>query len=127
MENVVEEKKTERKEFNLKEVFVLWKHKDKNDSIYLSGYTSEENKEKVSLIGFYNTDKQNEKAPDIKIYTTKEDGSKDKEIASLWINTSKDGNMYLNGTTSEDKKIIGFYTKELINDRPDIKVYYKED
>ena len=122
--NVIEETKTERKEFNLKEVFVLWKHVEKvTNKLYLTGNTSEFDKDSIDLKGEYNTDKTNEKAPDIIIYT-----KDNKEYASLWINTSKDGNMYLTGVLKETKaKLVGFYTKELINNRPNIKVYYQEE
>ena len=121
MENkVIEETKIERKEFNLKEVFVLWKHTEEtSQTLYLTGNMSSDGSK---IKGSYNTDKTNEKAPDIRVYS--EDN---KEIASLWINTSKDGNMYLSGVDKESKRLIGFYTKELINNRPDIKVYYSEE
>ena len=120
MENVIEETKTERKEFNLKEVFVLWKHKDETGTMYLSGYESKETGP-YTLTGRYNTEKKNEKEPDIRVYV--EDA---KDYASLWINTSKDGNMYLSGTLKDGTRLVGFYTKELINNRPDIRVYYSE-
>ena len=119
MENVVEEK-VERKEFNLKEVFVLWKHKDESGTMCLSGYESKE--DGASLTGRYNTEKKNEKEPDIRVFI--EDA---KDYASLWINNSKDGNMYLSGVTKDNKRLVGFYTKEVINNRPDIKVYYQEE
>lgn len=110
MENVVEEK-VERKV--LEEAFALWKHKDEAGEVYLAGN---------NLTGKYNTEKKNEKEPDIRIYTTD-----NKDYASLWINTSKDGNMYLTGMLKDGRRLVGFYTKELINNRPDIKVYYQEE
>ena len=122
MENNVIDQKTERKEFNLKEAFVLWKHVEEvTNKLYLTGNTSEaENPKKIK--GDYNTEKTNEKAPDIKIYT--EDS---KEYASLWINTTKDGNMYLTGSLKDGARLVGFYTKEIINNRPNIRVYYQEE
>lgn len=124
MENNVIEETKERKEFNLKEVFVLWKHVEEvSNKLYLTGNTSEFDKDIIELKGEYNTEKTNEKAPDIIIYT-----KDNKEYASLWINTSKDGNMYLSGILKENSsRLVGFYTKELINNRPNIKVYYQEE
>ena len=123
MENNVNEVKEERKEFNLKECFVLWKHVEKGtEQSYLTGHTVVDGKPQVKLIGSYNTDKTNEKAPDIKVFT-KEDR---KEYASLWINESEKG-AYLSGLDINKNRIVGFYTKEVINNRPDIKVYYSED
>lgn len=121
MENNVIEETKERKEFNLKEAFVLWKHvEETSNTLYLSGNTSENSKK---LKGTYNTEKTNEKAPDIRITT--EDN---KEYALLWINTSKDGNMYLTGVLKENNsRLVGFYTKEIINQRPNIRVYYQEE
>ena len=118
MENNVIEEKVERKEFTLKEAFVLWKHiEETSKALYLTGNAGE-----IKVKGSYNTEKTNEKAPDIKVYT--EDNQ---EYASLWINSSKDGNMYLSGTLKDGARLVGFYTKEVINNRPDIKVYYQEE
>lgn len=118
--------KGEEKTFNLTEAFVLWKNKSKAGENYLSGNTSElENNTK--LVGFYNTKKKNPKEPDIRIYDIDSEGNQGNEVCSLWENISKNENRYLTGTTNENEKIIAFYTKDKINDRPDIRAYYKQD
>ena len=123
MENNVIGENTERKEFTLKECFVLWKHtNEETHERYLTGYTSIDGKPQVKLRGVYVTEKTNEKAPDIRIFTAEDN----KDYASLWINESEKG-MYLTGQDINKNRLVGFYTKEVINNRPDIKVYYSED
>lgn len=124
--NVVE--KGEERKFDLTEAFVLWKNKSKKGEKYLSGYTALDEKENsVKLVGFYNTNKKNPKEPDIRIYDIDSEGNQGNEVCSLWENISKNENRYLTGTTNDNEKIIAFYTKEVINDRPDIKAYYKQN
>lgn len=118
--------KGEEKTFNLTEAFVLWKNKSKAGENYLSGYTSE-TENNTKLVGFYNTKKKNPKEPDIRIYDIDSEGNQGNEVCSLWENISKNENRYLTGTTNENEKIIAFYTKDKINDRPDIRAYYKQD
>lgn len=121
--NVVE--KGEGRTFDLPEAFVLWENTSKAGSKYLSGNTTEELQTK--LVGFYNTNKKNPKEPDIRIYDVDADGKQGNEVCSLWENISKNENRYLTGTTNENEKIIAFYTKDRINDRPDIRAYYKQN
>lgn len=123
---IEKEKTTERGEFNLEEVFVLWKNESKAHKSYLSGFTSDE-KHSMKLIGFFNTDKKNPKEPDIRVYETLEDGTISKEeIAVLWSNVSEKDKKYLNGKDNEDKKLVGFYGKENEEKRPFIRVYYEK-
>lgn len=123
MENNVIGENTERKEFTLKECFVLWKYTEEGtEKSYLKGYTVVDGKDQINLYGEYNTEKTNEKAPDIKVYISLDN----KKYASLWINKNEKG-MYLSGLDINNNRLVGFYTKELINNRPDIKVYYSED
>ena len=77
--------KEEKKEFDLKEAFVLWKNVAKSGKEYLSGFVN--NEEKTKLKGFFNTDKKNPKEPDIRVYTEVND--KLVEVASLWTNVDK--------------------------------------
>lgn len=110
---------TERKE--LKELFALWLNKSKNGDEYLSGYTSEEKpSERMNLVAFYNNDKKNPNEPDIRVY---EKGDKlTNEVASLWVNTSKNNIEYLSGTDNEGKKLVGFYGDKSQEKRPYIRV-----
>lgn len=121
-------KKEERKN-DLKEAFVLWINKSKKDegTKYLSGYHfDKEKEEQTDLIGFFNTNKKNPNEPDIRIYLKDEEEHKE-EVASLWSNVSEKGVKYLTGKTNENEKLIGFFNKEKINQRPDIRVYFKEE
>lgn len=116
-----------KKEFNLKEAFVLWINMSKKGEKYLSGnHFNEKTEETTEFVGYYNTNKKNPNQPDIRIYSVI-DGKQDIEVACLWDNVSENGKKYLTGKTNDDEKLIGFYTKERINQRPDIRVYYKED
>lgn len=126
--NVVE--KGEERNFDLTEAFVLWKQTSKAGTKYLSGNTPidlKKNEKGMKLVGFYNTNKKNPKEPDIRIYDIDSEGNQGNEVCSLWENISKNENRYLTGTTNDNEKIIAFYTKEVINDRPDIKAYYKQN
>ena len=105
------------------EAFVLWRNKSKKGGFYLSGNTIGENSQK--LIGFFNTNKENPKAPDIRVFTTDQDGKQDKEVCSLWENISKNETRYLTGTTDEKEKIVAFYGEEHQEARPYIRAYYR--
>ena len=122
--NVVE--KGEEKEFKLTEAFVLWENTSKAGTKYLTGKTSEES-DSTKLVGFYNKNKKNPKEPDIRIYDIDSEGNQGNEVCSLWDNISKKDNRYLSGTTNENEKIIAFYTKEIINGRPNIRAYYQQN
>ena len=117
-------KKVEKEEeTNLKEAFVLWKHEAKSGITYLSGNT----KEKVSLMGFFNTKKKNPKEPDVRIYLLDEDGKQGEEVCSLWENTSKGGNKYLSGNTNDKENIVAFYNEiDETSKIPYIRAYYKD-
>lgn len=109
-------------EFNLKEAFVLWKNKAKSGVDYLSGYTEDK---KVKLVGYFNSNKKNPKEPDIRVYLTI-DGKQDMEVAALWESVSEEkGTRYLTGTTNDDEKLVGWYSKVEDEKRPHIRVYYK--
>lgn len=120
-----EVKQTERKEFNLKEAFVLWKNETRKGKNILKGFTSEE-LDSTPLIGFFNTNKKNPKEPDIRVCTMK-DGKADKEVASLWENIGKTENRYLKGTTDEKEKLVGWYNHNGNDKAPYIRVYFSEN
>lgn len=115
-------KKEEKKEeFNLEEAFVLWKHEGKAGTSYLTGNT----KEKVKLLGFFNTKKKNPKEPDVRIYLVDEEGKQRDEVCALWETESKNSHKYLSGST-EDDNIVAFYNDVDENDKlPYIRAYYK--
>ena len=115
--------KEEKKEkFDLQECFALWKHESKNNVIYLTGFDFNKNR----LVAFYNK-KENDKQPTLRIYDLKEDGSTGEEIITLWEAKSKQDNIYLNGVTNENEKIIAFYGDEKDEKRPYVKGYFKKD
>lgn len=111
-----------KKEFNLKEAFVLWKNesKSKPGTFYLAGYVN--NEEKTKLVGFFNTDKKNPKEPDIRVGIKQED--KIVEVASLWTNIDKNEKKYLTGVTDEKEKLVGWFGQENQEMRPFIRCYY---
>lgn len=114
-----------KKEFNLKEAFVLWRNQSKAGAYYLSGNVS--NEEKTKLVGYFNTNKKNPKEPDVRIYLIDCEGNQGNEVCSLWEYISKNENSYLSGTTDEKEKIIAFYGKKNEEARPYIRAYYRED
>lgn len=115
--------KEEKKEFDLKEAFVLWKNVAKSGKEYLAGFVN--NEEKTKLKGFFNTDKKNPKEPDIRVYT--EVNEKLVEVASLWTNVDKKEQKYVTGTTDEHEKLVGWFGKENQEMRPFVRVYYEKN
>jgi uncharacterized protein (DUF736 family) len=115
--------KEEKKEFDLKEAFVLWKNVAKSGKEYLSGFVN--NEEKTKLKGFFNTDKKNPKEPDIRVYTEVND--KLVEVASLWTNVDKKEQKYVTGSTDENEKLVGWFGKENQEARPFVRVYYEKN
>lgn len=115
--------KEEKKEFDLKEAFVLWKNVAKSGKEYLSGFVN--NEEKTKLKGFFNTDKKNPKEPDIRVYTEVND--KLVEVASLWTNVDKKEQKYVTGSTDENEKLVGWFGKENQEMRPFVRVYYEKN
>ena len=107
--------------FKLEQAFVLWKNTSKKGTEYLKGKDLNGGK----ILGYFNSNKKNPKEPDIRVYSTSEDGKTDKEIASLWDSESKSKTRYLTGTTDEKEKIVGFYGKS--EKAPYISCYFKED
>ena len=123
-----EEVKTEvKREFNLKEVFALWRNQSKQGKYYLSGYTTDEKGNKIKLLGYFNTDKTNPKQPDVSVFLVDSEGKRADKVASLWETVNEKGTRYLTGTTDENEKLIAFYGKEQEEMRPFIRAYYKEN
>lgn len=124
----VKKKGEDKKEFSLKEAFVLWKHESKSKIDYLTGYVIDPggvSDEKI--VGFFNTNKKNAKEPDVRIYYVEDDGKRGEQVCSLWDNVSKNGNQYLTGSTDENEKITAFYNNSNNNKQPYIRGYYRED
>lgn len=118
----------EKKNEKLTEAFVLWEKKSKNGLFYLTGITSTACDEVKRLIAFYNGNKKNPKEPDIRVYSVKEDGKQDVQVASLWNHVSKNEKEYLTGVSGDQDKLIGFYADAEGNmKRPDIRVYFREE
>ena len=128
MKKAIKEKEIKKEETKLEEAFVLWKHESKSGVTYLSGNTPNDKGTSLSLVGFYNTKKKNPKEPDIRIYSQDDEGKQDKEVCSLWENTSKSGNKYLSGSTDDNESIVAFYNEIDENSKiPYIRAYYKEN
>lgn len=122
--------KEEKKEFDLKEAFVLWKNVSKSGKEYLSGFVNSD--ETFRLIAYFNTDKKNPKEPDIRVYQSikKEDGTyskSEKEVASLWTNLDKKEKKYVTGSTDEHEKLVGWFGQENQEARPYLRVYYEKN
>lgn len=122
--------KEEKKGFDLKEAFVLWKNVSKAGKEYVSGFVNED--ETFRLIGYFNTDKKNPKEPDMRVYQSikNEDGTyskSEKEVASLWTNTDKNEKKYVTGTTDEHEKLVGWFGQENQEKRPFLRVYYEKN
>lgn len=111
----------EVKNFDLKEAFVLWQKESKNKTLYLNGKDDEGN----YLKGFINNEK-NSKKPKIKVYFQNEKGDIKEEACVLWETSSKNGNKYLSGYTTDKQKIIAFYSNNKNLNVPYITAYYKD-
>lgn len=116
-------KSTEKKVFNLEQVFALWRQKTKDGKkTYFSGKIGEE-----YLTGFYNTKKQNPKEPDIRIYKRDEEGNLSKEeFVSLWCNVTKNGKKLLSGKI-DGRRVIGFINTSGNEKAPYISVYWSDE
>jgi len=114
----------EKKEFNLEQVFAMWKETAKSGTTYFTGYYKGQ-----SLRGFYNTEKKNPNEPDVKIYTTNDEGKLSKEpLLSLWCNATDEGKKYLSGKL-KDNRVVGFINEKANaeNRQPYFSVYYSDD
>ena len=94
-----------------KEAFVLWLKESKKGNKYLTGFVSAD--QDMKLIAYFNTDKKNPKEPDVRVYQSikNEDGTYtigEKEVASLWTQTSAKETEYLTGTTDENERLVAF-------------------
>lgn len=120
------QKEETKKGNELKEAFVLWLKTSKSGNQYLNGYVSDH--KDMKLVAYFNTDKKNPKEPDVRVYESikDKDGNykkSEKEIASLWTNTSEKDTKYLSGYADKDK-LVGFYGDEHKELRPYIRCYY---
>lgn len=109
---------------NLEEVLALWENKKGNKTYYTGKTTGDQ---PVRLVAFVNEVKKNPNEPDIQIYEQKEKGVDKPQVASLWINTSKSGKLYLAGQDNEKKKLVGFYNDDTKDGKyPAIRVYFSD-
>lgn len=111
----------QKKEFNMVQVFAMWKKKSKAGKPYFTGQG-----DGFFLTGFYNGKKQNPKEPDVRVYKMDADGNMEKEeYCSLWMNVSKGGKKYLSGKV-DGKKVVGFINDTENTKRPYFSVYFSE-
>lgn len=109
----------------LKEAFALWEHK-KGDLTYYTGKTSGD--DTINIVAFVETSKKNPIQPDVRVYEQVEKGEERLEVASLWKNESKAGNIYYSGYTNEKEKIIAFINQDTKDGKyPSIRAYFKQD
>ena len=113
-----------------KEAFVLWLKESKKGNKYLTGFVSAN--QDMKLIAYFNTDKKNPKEPDVRVYQSikNEDGTYtigEKEVASLWTQTSAKETEYLTGTTDENERLVAFIGDVHKEMRPYIRAYFKEE
>lgn len=113
---------TQKKEFNMKQVFALWLRQSKSGKQYLSG--KDENGKK--LVGFINSHKKNPKEPDLRVYEVIGEEIAKEEYTSLWLNTSKAGKQYMTGKVG-GKKVVGFINPKHGGKRPYVSVYESEE
>ena len=116
---------TQKKEFNLERLLVLWRYKSKKGNVYFSGKTEEGAK----VSGFYNKDKQNPKEPDIKLYFFDDEGNLEKDpFLAMWCNATTKDKKYLSGKY-EEKRVVGFINEksEINGVKPYINVYFSDD
>lgn len=113
------------KKADLKEAFALWINK-KGETVYYTGKTSSE--KPVRLVAFVNTNKKNPNQPDINVYEQVEKGADKPNIASLWLNKSKEGKEYYSGIDNEGVKLVGFINKETQDGKyPSIRIYFSDN
>ena len=121
MKTTKETVKQEKKGSELKELFSLWKRTSKNGVEYLSGKTiNGEN-----LVAYYTTEKKNPKQPDIRVYVSNEKDVEQLEVASIWVQLSKNDKSYYTGKTNENERIVGFINENASeeNKQPNIRFY----
>lgn len=96
------ETKGKKQEFK-QSLITMWIKKSKSGSNYFSGVDASGK----YITGFLNGKKKNPKEPDIRLYYSDEEGGFKDEIASLWVNTSKNDKKYIAGTL-HGEKVVGF-------------------
>ena len=102
------------------EIIALWRKTSKAGKTYFSG----KDNTGVELTGFYNINKGNDKAPVLRVYQRDDIN---KEVLSMWLNTSKSGVKYLSGKYN-GKRVVGFINDKPKNEKaPYIRIYESED
>lgn len=116
------EEKEEKEKFDLQECFVLWRKVSDKKVEYFTGHDFNKNR-----IVAFNNEKKTEKQPDVRVYSVKEDGTRDIEIISLWKTKFASGKEGLTGVTNENEKLIAFYGDINKEARPYIRGYFRKD
>lgn len=116
------EEKNEKEKFDLQECFVLWRKVSEKKVEYFTGHDLNNNR-----IVAFNNEKKSEKQADIRVYSVKEDGTRDIEIASLWKTKFTSGKEGLTGITNENEKLVAFYGDINKEARPYIRCYFRKD
>ena len=114
-----------KKEFNLTQVFAMWKRTSKDGKTTFFTGKDVDGRE---IRGFYNTDKQNPKEPDIRIYHLQENGKLEKDVyVSLWCNAKDNGKKYLSGKI-DGLRVVGFINAKSTaeNKQPYFSVYWSD-
>ena len=102
------------------EIIALWRKTSKAGKTYFSGKDATG----IELTGFYNITKGNDKAPVLRVY--KRDDI-NKELFSMWLNTSKSGVKYLAGKYN-GVRVVGFINVKPKNEKaPYIKIYESDE
>ena len=102
------------------EIIALWRKTSKAGKPYFSGKDTTG----LELTGFYNINKGNDKAPVLRVY---ERDDINKEVLSMWLNTSKSGVKYLTGKYN-GKRVVGFINNKPKNEKaPYIRIYESDE
>lgn len=116
------EETKEKEKFDLQECFVLWRKVSEKKTEYFTGRDFNNNR-----IVAFNNEKKSDKQPDIRIYSVKDDGTRDIEIITLWKTKFASGKEGLTGLTNENEKLIAFYGDVDKEARPYIRGYFRKD
>lgn len=107
-----------------KECLALWK--SKSGKCFMGVAKDETGKDLGKVVAFQNFNKKNEKEPDFRVYWVNDNGEKTEECVALWKVISKNKKYYLNGKTTSEEKVYGFFNKEIEGKNlPNISVYYR--
>ena len=115
------ENTTNKKEFKLEQAFALWKATSKTGKQYFTGSDGNQ-----KIMAFYNGKKKNPKEPDLRVYPVIDGNRAKEEIASLWLNNTKNGKQIFKGYYLKEK-VVGFINKKENSKSPYVAVYFESD